>query len=227
MIFFCVKVGTKYSSQVVNNLYNQLDRYYSGRVYLHCLTDDDIGIYNDIKTIKINKADTWKKLQWHKTSFFRKNFNGFNNDEEVIVCDIDIEILKNIDKLVDFPINRFAAARRWWMLEHGQMSGTWYKFKIGDLAHVDTQFDKTWQEYWVQNKLVAPPVNGEQNYVEGMVESVCEIDYFPDTWFTKWTDNDERNRLIQQDFYKLTNDMLYFGTFHEYIKIVHYAGYNR
>lgn len=224
MIFLCVKVGNKYQSKVVNSLYDQLKTYYSGNVDLYCLTDNADGLYKYITPLFINKNDTWKKLQWHKTSFFRENYNGITNGTEIIVCDIDIQILQNIDDLVDFPCNGFCGARRWWMLEYGQLSGTWYKFKAGKYANVDTKFSSYWQEYWVKNKLVAPPVNGEQNYVEMCIK---DIQYFPDTWFTKWTNNDQRNYQLQYDFYKLSNEILYDGKyFHDDIKIVHYAGHS-
>ena len=71
-----------------------------------------------------------------------------------------------------------------------------------------------------------------------MVKQVCDIEYFPDTWFTKWTggrddlqictkwiESDVYNRLLQERFYEITKDMLYYGEFHEDIKIVHYAEY--
>lgn len=230
MKFLCVKVGQKYSSQTVNLLLDRLSSNYSGTVDLYCLTDDELGLSDSITPIYIESSDKWKKLQWHKTSFFRKCYNGFENGEEVIVCDIDIDIIQNIDDIVNFPFNKFAAARRWWMLEHGQMSGTLYKFRIGELNFIDSLFDEDWQEYWVENEMVSPPVNGEQNYVEQAITDWAnfKIDYFPDGWFTKWTNSKERNGLILQDYHELTNELIFDGfDFHDDVKIVHYAGYGK
>lgn len=223
MKFLCVKVGTKYPAVTVNHLYNKICGYYSGEVDFYCLTDNSDKLFDSITPIYIDPKDRWKKLQWHKTTFFRKNFNGFKNGEEVIVCDIDMDIISNIDELVDYPVKNFAASRRWWMLDHGQLSGSWYKFRIGEHYHVDSDLDEGWQEYWVHNRLVEPPVNGEQNWVERCIDN---IEYFPDTWFTKWTDNNIRNNKIEEDFHNLTGEMLTIdGEFHDNIKVVHNAGY--
>jgi hypothetical protein len=107
------------------------------------------------------------------------------------------------------------------------LSGTWYKFRVGDHSYVDDNFSVDWQEYWVKTGLVEPPVNGEQNYVELLVEQNTEfgVEYLPDTWFTKWTDNEIRNRRIKNAFFQLTGDRLYNDKWHKDIKIVHYAGY--
>jgi hypothetical protein len=228
MIFLCVKVGGKYPASTVLELFRKLKKHYTGVVDMHCLTDTPECFYGTgVSPIAIESGDLWKKLQWHKTTFFRTNFNGWTDGTEVIVCDIDIDIIQNIDDLVDYTCHGFVASRRWWVLDYGELSGTWYKFRVGDHSYVDDNFSVDWQEYWVKTGLVEPPVNGEQNYVELLVEQNTEfgVEYLPDTWFTKWTDNEIRNRRIKNAFFQLTGDRLYNDKWHKDIKIVHYAGY--
>lgn len=209
MYILGVKVGTKYSSEDVNKLPIDI-----------CLTDDPSGIKCDY--VLIEESDKWKKLQWHKTTFFRKNFGGLSNGTEVIVMDIDQHII-DLDSIIKFPYDKFCAFRRWWMTEHGEMSGGLYKFRIGELSIIDDNFTPEWQEYWVKNKMVRPPVNGEQNYVEMMMKN--NITYFPDDWCTKWTNSDIRNNMIEQDFHCLTGDLLRIGNeWNDNLKIIHYAG---
>ena len=225
MKFLCVKVGDKYSTDTVNKLFNNLNENYSGEIDLYCLTDNQHGFISNITPLPIQ--DEWKKLQWHKTTFFQNRYNGFDNGEEVIVCDIDIEIIKNIDDLVEYNFETFVGSHRWWHTsDGGKLSGSLYKFRIGELSKVYDEFNPEWQEHWVKNKLVEPPVNGEQNYVEMMVGSSLEL--FPFQWFTKWTTDEERNNRILNDFGKLTGEILKIeNEWHEDLKVIHYAGFGK
>lgn len=208
-VVLSLKVGTKYSAEDVNCLPVDI-----------CLTDDPTGLTCDY--VMVEEKDEWKKLQWNKTSFFRENFGGLENGTEVIVMDIDQEIL-DFQSIVDYPYKSFCSFRRWWMTEHGQMSGGLYKFRVGEHSVVDSTFTPYWQEYWVARGLVRPPVNGEQNFVEMVLGN--KVEFFPDSWATKWTSSDTRNRMIQEDFHSLTGGVLRLGDeWDENIKIIHYCG---
>ena len=67
-----VKWGTKYSSDDVNALYNNLIEYNSEYSY-HCYTDNPEGLNKNIKIILIPSYPTLKKW-WNKLRMFSSEF---------------------------------------------------------------------------------------------------------------------------------------------------------
>ena len=88
----CLKHGTKYSSQYVNNLYNMVKRHCTVPYEFVCFTDDLRDIDPNIKTITLKPLGVsgW----WYKPIFFDKNFPL---DGNILYFDLDVVIHKNID----------------------------------------------------------------------------------------------------------------------------------
>ena len=79
----CVLTGSKYSVYDVNKLYVSLKKYTTKPFKFYCYTDHDKTRFNkQINLIPITKQD--RKLQWHKTIFFKKDIHCFNRLSVII-----------------------------------------------------------------------------------------------------------------------------------------------
>jgi len=88
----CVLTGSKYSVYDVNKLYVSLKKYTTKPFKFYCYTDHDKTRFNkQINLISITKQD--RKLQWHKTIFFKKDIV---EEEDIILMDIDQVIIETV-----------------------------------------------------------------------------------------------------------------------------------
>lgn len=225
--------GKKYGVDYVNKLYNKLRNNTKHSFNFYCYTDYNSEFEKGINIIPITKKD--KKAQWYKLDFFKKNFV---EDEDVIVMDIDMEIIGNVDFLFDnVESNEFRGTHRfWWRWREDKenkefaLSGSVYKFKNGEHQYVVEEFERNipyWEEYFINNRTTTGPINGEQHFVQMMIQKMCsKITMFPEKHIVKWNENDfYMQTFIEHNYNKYSgNTYLFKDTFHPDVRIVHYAG---
>lgn len=87
----CVKWGTKYSSQYVNNLYAGCKKYYPSKFKFICYTDDTNGINPEIvcHQIESDLEGWWLKLECL----------NLYNDGTNILLDLDLVFLNKLERL--------------------------------------------------------------------------------------------------------------------------------
>lgn len=95
MNIVCLKWGTKYGTEYVNNLYAACKRNTTLPFNFHCFTEDSIGINKDviIHPLKVKGIDGW----WNKLYLFSKEIDI---DGRVLFIDLDTLITGNIDELL-------------------------------------------------------------------------------------------------------------------------------
>lgn len=91
MNILCVKWGTKYSAEYVNNLYSMVKRNAPTKFDFYCYTEDPSGINSDVRIIPIKSdlTDWWLKLEL--LNLFQTGVN--------ILFDLDIVILNKMERL--------------------------------------------------------------------------------------------------------------------------------
>ena len=223
-----LKVGTKYSADYVNKLYNSIKRNTSEEFKLYCYTDDNKGVHSDITVIQLNNPDEFK-LQWHKLKFHKINFGGIPTGEKCLILDIDWIVTGNLDEILgyDLPERTFGCFERWWSnLTHlCKINGGFQMFYMGDTHPLWTTFNKTpqyWQEYYIKNGLADGPVNGEQNFIDMHV--LIDREWLPMEWFAKY--EEVKLKGLQSNWSSKVGiaDPFYMGgEFHETIKMVHFS----
>ena len=227
-----VLTGTRYSVKDVNTLYNKLKNNTTKDFLFTCYTDHIDNFNSNIIIKPITKKD--KKLQWYKIDFFKSNFVDGDN---LILMDIDMDILGNIDFLFnEIAEDEFKGTHRWWWQEKDldaglkALSGSVYSFKNGKHSYISEKFEEDipyWQEYFIKNKTASGPVNGEQHFVQMMVQNK-NFTFFPSTHIAKWhTDSLFEQTRIEYSYVKYTGNKYLedgSGNFHPDLKIVHYAG---
>jgi|TARA_B110000858_G_C17796889_1_gene472942 hypothetical protein len=227
-----VLTGTKYSVDDVNKLYHSLKKNTTKQFKYYCYTDHT-GFDKNVNIIPITKND--KKLQWYKLDYFKKNIIDGKN---IILMDIDQVIVGNCDFLFDkINTNEFRGTHRFWWRwrEDNQnkkfaLSGSIYKFKNGEHEYIVNEFEKDieyWQQYFIQKGITSGPVNGEQHFVQQMLEdNKTNISMFPEKHIIKWHKDDFYiQTCIEHDYKKWTNNKYVLDKdWHEDVRVVHYAG---
>lgn len=224
-----LKKGEKYSSNVVNNLYLSILKNSTVPFKLLCYTDNAKGLNSNILVEEIKNPDEFP-AHWHKLEFHKPGFAGLKPQEDVIIMDVDMLILKNIDSILDFKVSsdEFGAIYRWWSKRTNwcPINGGFQKFKHGTTEHIWTKFNRNpdlWPTYYSSIGEAEPPYMGEQNFIHHNIEaSGLKRKYLPVEWFAKY--NTLQPELF--DYWKeKVKDSKYFdnGTFDSSIKIVHFS----
>ena len=227
-----VLTGTKYSVDDVNKLYHSLQKHTTKQFNYYCYTDHT-GFDDGVKVIPITKKD--KKLQWYKLDYFKKNII---DGEDIILMDIDQVIIRNCDFLFEPIENKeFRGTHRfWWRWREDDenkefaLSGSIYKFKNGEHQYIVDEFEKDidyWQEHFIKNGTTSGPVNGEQHFVQKMLEdNKTKTSMFPEKHIVKWHENDFYiQTCIEHDYKKWSgNAYLLDEDWHTDVKVIHYAG---
>jgi len=94
----CLKWGDKYGSEYVNRLYNGIKRNTSLPFELHCFTDDDKNIVQDVITHNLPYSTTIASW-WNKIWLFSDEV-PFKKGERIFYLDLDTLITGNIDNLL-------------------------------------------------------------------------------------------------------------------------------
>jgi tetratricopeptide (TPR) repeat protein len=112
VVFVCVKWGTKYGAEYVNNLYRAIRRQCSIQdLRLLCLTDDNLGVIEEVHCVDFPTAASEWKGWWLKAAIFSDELGKTDTGREdiALVCagdtmvyiDLDTVLYDSIDFLVD------------------------------------------------------------------------------------------------------------------------------
>jgi 7-cyano-7-deazaguanine synthase in queuosine biosynthesis len=223
-----LKVGTKYGSEYVNNLYRSIKKNSTTPFTLYCYTEDSTGLDEDIIIVPLEDPSEFS-LQWHKVKFHKINFANIPTGEKCLILDIDWIITSDMDSILNYqlPERTFGCFERWWSnLRHlCKINGGFQMYYMGDTHRLWMTFSKNpdhWQSYYVKNGLATGPVNGEQNFIDMHVE--LDREWLPMMWFAKWQEDDWLK--IQKNWNEdVSKDEPYYmgGDFAESIKMVHFS----
>jgi hypothetical protein len=179
MKFFAVCTRPRYDHTHVERLVEQLHQHYSGDIDFTVYTDrpDSFG---DIHAVAIEH--TLCERQWYKVDF--AGHMNIDLNEPIIVMDIDLTIIRNIDHIIDMPVqpHQFAAIERWWRAPNQPMNinGGMYKYYPSTCQHIFQKFysaPKHWQNNYRQYS--RNQVTGEQYFMWESVRDTHEIITFP------------------------------------------------
>ena len=185
----CLKHGTKYGAEYVNNLYNMTQRHCTVLHEFVCFTDDIRDINPKIQIIHLkpgNGLSGW----WYKPTFFDKNLQLTGN---ILYFDLDIVIHDNIDKLFTYNEGKFMICRdfnRSIRHDWNRMNSSVFRLQAGSLPWVYDTF--------IQNAPVhIRKFHGDQDWIFDQLKDKKNIwQFWPDNWIQsyKWEMRD-RNDL--------------------------------
>lgn len=99
----CVKYGTKYDSEYVNRLYRMVKKNLSLPFSFYCLTENPIGLHENIKHILLD-LNLELESYWWKMCVFQ---NIYGNDDDTLYFDLDVVVQNNINSLFYYRDARF------------------------------------------------------------------------------------------------------------------------
>lgn len=104
----CLKWGTKFGPEYVNNLYNGIARNTSVEFSFHCLTDDATGLTDKIITHDLPYAvlDGW----WNKLYLFSNELQ-LTKGEKIFYVDLDTVITGNLDDIINHDCKHITVLR--------------------------------------------------------------------------------------------------------------------
>lgn len=228
MHILTLKVGPKYSSAYVNNLYKSIKDNSTAPFQMHCYTDDMEGL--DRQNINIIQNPFMKyRLQWNKVEFHREMFAGIMTGEQCLILDIDQLCIGDFDPILTHKLEegQFGCFTRWWSRLQGmcRINGGFQMFRMGETDHLWQKFKSDpdwWTNYYIKRGEAFGKVNGEQNFIDNHVGE--NRYYFPKEWFGKYN-SDDMNVIQRQWFEECDPYEPFFigGEFASSVKLIHFA----
>tara|TARA_B100000085_G_scaffold282160_1_gene310172 strand:+ start:1734 stop:2621 length:888 start_codon:yes stop_codon:yes gene_type:complete len=185
----CLKHGSKYGAEYVNNLYNMTRRHCTVPHEFVCFTDDIRDINPHVHMIPLkpgNGLSGW----WYKPLFFDKDLPITGN---ILYFDLDIVIHDNIDKLFTYNEGKFLICRdfnRSIRHDWNRMNSSVFRLHTGSLPFVYDNFIK-------EAPLHIRKFHGDQDWIFDQLKDKKNIwQFWPDHWIQsyKWEMRD-RNDL--------------------------------
>jgi len=162
----CLKWGTKYGPEYVNNLYAGIARNTTREFKFWCFTDDASGIRKEVITKGLpyaNRLDSW----WNKIYLFNPDL-PISADENIFYIDLDTLIVSNIDDLLKIKTgNRIVVLRDFFhgmvksaglvgsglmCWEHRKQAHLWHEF-IKDPEKVIKQSHPYGDQYFIEKNI--------------------------------------------------------------------------
>jgi hypothetical protein len=215
MKIFIIRIGDKYGPEYEDYIESKLSHKY------------------DIHWIREEKHPGMK-MQWNKMWVM-----GQDIDEPVCTMDIDMLLINDYEKVFDYPIERgqFAAMPGWWRetLPQYKINGGFYKFYPSDTKYIYEELLNNlvhWQRYYIDEGITTGQYNGEQNFVEDMVDQRLEKVVLPAAWFARMESRTTYDGKYHKWISRVTekyqeasgNPYMFLGDeFHEDIKVVHFT----
>tara|TARA_B100001029_G_scaffold179888_1_gene192148 strand:+ start:11205 stop:11870 length:666 start_codon:yes stop_codon:yes gene_type:complete len=165
------------------------------------------------------------KLQWNRLHLMNSDIEG-----PILTIDIDMLFINDYMKAIEYPIKRgeFLTAKSWWRDSNGinsTLNGGFQKYYPEDCKYIYDEFisrKEFWEEYYIKLGITHGPVNGEQFFIEHMVNKKLKLKYLPEKWFCRMEDDMSTEHLLWLN--KLyPEDWACMGyEFNPEIKIVHF-----
>lgn len=165
------------------------------------------------------------KLQWNRLHLMNSDIEG-----PILTIDIDMLFINDYMKAIEYPIERgeFLTAKSWWVDSDylkSTLNGGFQKYYPEDCKYIYEEFAKNkeyWEEYYIKKGITIGPVNGEQFFIEHMVNKKLKLKYLPDNWVIKMDNNFTKNQLIKLNI-DYNGEWAFLGDeFNSKIKIVHF-----
>jgi len=143
----CLKWGTKFSPEYVNNLYSGIKRNTTIPFKLHCFTEDSTEIISDIIIHKLPDLgiDGW----WNKIYLFNKDL-PFTPNTPIMFFDLDTLVTGNIDHILSYDVKTLVGLENFYrggfatgllMWRHGVMNHAWEIFNKDMRGHINSTSD--------------------------------------------------------------------------------------
>lgn len=168
----CLKVGDKYPSLYVNNLFYMIEKNTTIKNYeFYCFTDNTQGLDKNINTIKIPKISNKNIYGWfHKLCLFDKKINPLKG--RMLYFDLDVVIISNIDCFIQYESDKLTILNDWIYKKYGIKK---YNSSIMQW-NIDLYFD-LFDHF--QNIVSCKKYAGDQDFITDHIQDAI---FWPEEW---------------------------------------------
>lgn len=161
----CLKWGDKYPVEYVNRLYRMVRNNISRPYRFICLTDDGNGICDDVEVRPIN-IDPALHGWWYKLQLFQPTLHDIEGT--ALFVDLDVVIIKPIDKLFDYQPGKFCIIRD---LQPGKVyNSSVFRLEIG-------KYPAVWEQFQKNKQAIVDRLHGDQDWIS---ECINDAALWPD-----------------------------------------------
>tara|TARA_S200002703_G_scaffold145233_1_gene139481 strand:- start:318 stop:1010 length:693 start_codon:yes stop_codon:yes gene_type:complete len=175
----CLKSGTKYSSEYVNKLYHMVERHLTIPHRFVCFTEDSEGIDSRVEIRPLPQDKSHLQGWWYKPYIFKADH--FDKGDVNFYIDLDMVIVSNIDRLIDYMPDSFVGLRdvgRVYVPNLLKLGSAVLRWNAGTFSDIWNDFEN--------NPSIVETFNGDQDWIYYFNWS--NIHFFPDDWIRsyKW-----------------------------------------
>lgn len=173
----CLKWGTKYSPEYVNNLYNMVKRNLSLDHEFICFTENNEGIDPNIRIESL--PDLPVTGWWYKPYFLSSDLPF---DGTVLFLDLDLIIFRSIDKLFTYkPNNNFLIIRDF----NRQVRQNWDRMNSSVFRVTTGTHNALYKDFTSNIQVHTRRYPGDQDF---MYKNIKDHAFWPDEWMQsyKW-----------------------------------------
>lgn len=183
-LILCMKWGSRYGPQYVNNLYSMVRRNITGPFRLICFTDDSEKIDQEVEIFPIPELGVeippGVPGKWPKQALWAKDLFGLEG--VALFLDLDNVIMDSLDPYFDIgTADDVFTARNWVKPWLKQAQTSVFRFRIGSQSHL--------LENIRQNPDLMSKYQMEQAYVSACVKGGVKF------WPYQWTKHFRRHSL--------------------------------
>jgi len=170
----CIKWGTKYGPEYVNNLYAMVERNITIPHKFICITDDPEGLTPGIHILPMqdDNIEEW----WHKLTLFKPTIGDLTG--RILFMDLDVVVMGNIDCF--FNDHKFSIIKEW--IAGRGFNSSVFSLEIGTYTYV-------WDNYVKELAIQQRPgrikgqirgYNGDQDWITKQIPNPSY------TWPMEW-----------------------------------------
>jgi hypothetical protein len=176
----CMKWGTQYGPEFVNQLYNGVMANCTDKVRFICLTDDGTGLIDGIEALPlpdITLGSTYLESGWRKLSSLSPQLKEapYNLSGTILFFDIDMIVTDNIDGFWDYKPGEFCIIENWTQKGRGIGNSSVYRYELEQMHGIFHDFEAHHERIYDEH-------DNEQMYLTRMVNAQQDVQYWPDAW---------------------------------------------
>lgn len=182
-----VKQGNRYGHEYVNKMYNMVRRNITFPFRFHCITDDHTGIRDNIRVISLPEdmpfSGWWVKPYMFKTGLFKHGIN--------LYFDLDLVIVRNIDKLITYMPGSFVGARDYAYTRRPDF----YNLASGIMRWVNGSYNMIWTRL-ERDQNISRNFAGDQEYIYHYHKK--DIKFYPEDYAISYRWQYEEGKKTEQ-----------------------------
>lgn len=191
----CMKWGTQYGPEFVNQLYNGVKANTTGAVRFVCLTDDKTGLVDGIEALPLPDIQLGAAREmsgWRKISSLSPQLTNapYNLSGTVLFFDIDMIIADNIDGFWDYKPGEFCIIENWTQAGRGIGNSSVYRYELEKMHWIFDDFEARYEDIYNEH-------DNEQMYLTRSVASKQNVQWWPEAWCKSFKIHCMPNRFLR------------------------------